>query len=142
MRIFTNIGNHNLRDIHDEVEGFVENMFNEFPDWEIRNPKVNVYEDEEAYYIETELPGLSEDDIKISLEDKNLIIESVVDKEDNDKKKYLIHERKLKNYKRNFSLPKNCNPKDISATMEKGILTVKIGKKEKDDAREIKIKSL
>ena len=97
------------------------------------SPRVNIFEEENAYILEMELPGRTENDVNIELNHDNLTISSKVEeaKEDKDtkKKKYLVHESYASSFQRSFSLPTDVDGEEISATFKNGILTVTMKKK-------------
>ena len=97
------------------------------------SPRVNIFEEDNAYILEMELPGRTENDVNIELNHDNLTISSKVEeaKEDKDtkKKKYLVHESYASNFSRSFSLPTDVDGEEISATFKNGILTVTMKKK-------------
>ena len=60
-------------------------------------------------------------------------------KEDKDKK-YLIRERSVKSFERSFTLPEDAEEEKISASYQKGILSVFIPKKPKEEPKKIAVK--
>lgn len=88
---------------------------------------VDVVEKPEAFEIIGEVPGLSEDDIKLSLEDKVLTLSSHKELETN--KEYgdgrvLRMERSARKFSRSFRLPKDVDQDAITAELEQGLLKV------------------
>ena len=122
------------------MDDFFSTFFNDNPDWDYHSPKVNVTEESDSYIIEAELPGYSEENISVQVKDNHLVIEA--SKEEDKEKKYLIHERSIRKYKRTFSLPKNSDKDKIEAAMKNGVLKLTVKKKEKSEAKHIKIKKL
>ena len=110
-----------------------------------RLPSVDVRENEKAYVLEAELPGLEEKDIHIRLDGNNLSIESkkVEEKsgEETDKTSegYLIRERRVSSFSRSFKLPENADPEGISASFKNGILSLEINKRPEAQAKVIQI---
>ena len=96
-------------------------------------PKVNVFEEDDAYTLEMELPGRTEKDVNIELKNNNLKISSEVDEtkeEKKDKKKnYFVKECYTSSFSRSFSLPTDIDEDSISATFKNGILSVNMKKK-------------
>lgn len=100
-------------------------------------PKVDVFEEDNAYTLEMELPGRSEDDINIELDHDNLTIaskeeekETKEEKKEKKSKKYLLNERRSSSFVRRFSLPQDVDAESIGASFKNGILTVSMKKKE------------
>ncbi|MBR1638199.1 MAG: Hsp20/alpha crystallin family protein [Treponema sp.] len=101
-------------------------------------PKVDVIEEDNAYTLEMELPGRTENDINIELDHDNLTIASKTEEEKEEKeskkdkknKKYLLQERRTTSFTRRFSLPQDIDSDSIAASFKNGILTVTMKKKE------------
>lgn len=104
-------------------------------------PLVNVYESNESYQIELELPGLSKDDINVRYEDELLVVEGErqAPNETNEVKTWR-KERSYGKFARTFRLIKDVDTDSISAQMNLGILTLTLSKNEKAKARLIEIK--
>ncbi|WP_338322970.1 Hsp20/alpha crystallin family protein [Oceanobacillus halophilus] len=105
--------------------------------------RADIVEKENAYYIEAEFPGVSKEDISISLEDNRLVIEAKNDQkqEFKDKDNHVIRqERRYGEFKRSFYLD-NFNENDITAKLEDGVLKMEIPKlnPEKTKHKEIEI---
>jgi hypothetical protein len=50
---------------------------------------------------------------------------------------YFIYERRYGNFSRAFALPENADPESVEATMNSGVLEVKVGKRESAKPRKI-----
>jgi len=108
-----------------------------------RTPLSNITEDDKNYNISAELPGLDKGDIQITFHDGMLEIKGEQKEEIKEEKEgYVRREFSSASYYRAFSLPENIDEDAIDANLEKGILTVKIPKKEfeKKEKKKIEIK--
>ena len=100
-------------------------------------PRVDVTEDENAYTLEMELPGRTENDVNIELDHDNLTISSKVseeketkeDKKYKKKPKYILKERRYSEFSRRFALPSDVDEESISANFKNGILSINMKKK-------------
>lgn len=99
-------------------------------------PRVDVTEEDGAYTLEMELPGRTEKDVNIELDHDNLTISSKIceekdSKEDKKAKKtrYLLKERRCSEFARRFTLPKDVDAENISASFKNGVLTINMVKK-------------
>lgn len=104
-------------------------------------PKVDIRENENAYTMEVDLPGLDEKDIDINIKDKVLSLSCKAEK--NDEKKggsYIIKERGSFEFKRSFNFSDNIDEDGITAVFENGVLEVKIPKKEEKKPVQIEVK--
>jgi HSP20 family protein len=110
-----------------------------------RVPAVDVVEEDKAYKLFAELPGLTSDDVKINLDGGTLTIESA--KEEKSEKKedcecgstYVLRERRNFAFSRSFKLPENANPDAINAVFKNGLLTLEIQKREEAQKKTIAI---
>jgi HSP20 family protein len=92
-------------------------------------PAVDVTEDDKAYKITAELPGLDQKDIEVSVTGDVLVIkgEKRQEREEKDKNHYLS-ERSYGAFQRNFSLPEGIDRDKIGADFSKGLLTLTLPK--------------
>jgi len=103
-------------------------------------PAVDISEDKENVRIAVELPGLKKKDVKISMDDGVLTLQGERKFEREEKKEdYHRVERAYGSFSRSFTLPSNVDASKIQATMEEGILTIAIPKKEEAKPKEIEI---
>ena len=89
----------------------------------ITRPSANIIREENGYKIQLAVPGLTKDQIKIELNDDQLIITGPeVNKET--QLKYVRKEFDSNGFKRVFRLAKNSNAAGLTASFENGILTI------------------
>ncbi|CAI0439005.1 unnamed protein product [Linum tenue] len=77
------------------------------------------------------MPGLKSGDIKVQVEDDNVLIISGERKREEEEKegaKYVRMERRVGKLMRKFVLPENANTDAISAVCKDGVLTVTVEK--------------
>jgi HSP20 family protein len=106
-----------------------------------RTPLANITETDNFFNISAELPGLDKGDIEISIQDGNLEIKGEVKEEKKEEKEGQLVRREYRSssYYRCFTMPDNIDEEKIDATLEKGILTVKIPKIEPVEPEKKKI---
>ncbi len=105
-------------------------------------PAVNEREDEKAYYLEIDLPGVKKEDINVEVKDNILRIsgERKFKKEEEDKG-YKRVESFFGKFERSFTLPADADAEKIEAKAEDGVLTIVIPKVEqKENTKKIAIK--
>jgi HSP20 family protein len=105
---------------------------------------IDVKEDEKAFHVSADLPGLTEKDIDVSFEDGLLTIRGEKKAEREDKKDtWHIIERSSGSFARRLSLSAAIDINKIGAKFEKGVLNVTLPKlpEEKSSARKIEIKA-
>lgn len=104
------------------------------------NPRVDLIEDEQKYYIVIELPGVCKEDVKISVnEEKVLTIKGEKKALNNQNNSYLRTERLYGTFARNFALPENLDYEKISAKYAEGLLEISLPKVEPPQPKEIEI---
>jgi HSP20 family protein len=103
-------------------------------------PPVDVQENADAYLFYAELPGMTKDDINITLENNVLRLsgERKLEK-DATKENYHRVERTYGTFTRTFSLPTQVDAENVQAAFENGILTVTVPKAEQAKPRKIAI---
>ncbi|OJW50252.1 MAG: hypothetical protein BGO67_02690 [Alphaproteobacteria bacterium 41-28] len=90
-------------------------------------PDLEVIENKEGLLITAELPGLSQEDIDISLVEGLLTISGEKKSESTkDDQTYHITERRYGSFSRSLKLPYNPEQGDVKASFKDGILTLKI----------------
>ncbi len=104
-------------------------------------PPVDVRETDEALTLTAEVPGLSKDDVSITLENNVLTIsgERRFEK-DAEKESYHRIERAYGTFSRSFTLPANVESDKAKATFENGVLSIALPKSEEAKPRKIAIK--
>lgn len=106
-------------------------------------PRVDVVESDDALRLEAEVPGMTADDIDITLHEGVLIIEGKLRQENEEEGKkqprYLFRERHDLSFKRSFKLGTDIDADKVSASVENGVLTVLLPKQAQAQPRQIKI---
>ncbi len=101
---------------------------------------IDILEEDDKFVIEANLPGFKKKDVKISVNNNELIIEAQRDEKKEEKKgSYCRCERYQGSYRRVLSLNDEVNSEKIVARFEDGVLKLDIPKKEPAPSKEIKI---
>ncbi len=109
--------------------------------FESNYPKVDVREEKDGYVLEADLPGLSEKDIEVRVENNLLTISSSKKEEKEEKKNgYLMRERKAYSFTRSFTLPEDVSRENIAAQFKNGVLTLTLAKNPEAQPKKIEIK--
>lgn len=118
---------------------FFDNFLDEFK--ENDKMKCDIYEKDNIYHIEADIPGFTKDDIKVEFNKGNLTITAEKSNdEEQEEKNYLRRERYYGKYQRTFYLGE-INEEDAEATFLNGILKITIPKKrEEENKKYIEIK--
>jgi len=103
-------------------------------------PKVDVVENDKAYVVTAELPGLEEKDIELTIDGDRLSLKgekkSEIDRKDGD---WHVSERSYGSFARSFMLPPNAEGAKAQAKFDKGVLSVTVPKKAESVAQVKKI---
>ncbi|KAL3497447.1 hypothetical protein ACH5RR_040179 [Cinchona calisaya] len=99
-----------------------------------------------SYHFVIDMPGLKSDQIKVHLEDGNVLVVSGVrrrekerDKEKDDGVKYIRMERRLGKLLKKFILPENADTEKISASYLDGVLSVVVEKSPPPEPKKPKV---
>jgi HSP20 family protein len=103
-------------------------------------PSMDFYEKEGAYYLAAELPGLSKDDISVTV-DKGVV--TVTGKKITNKTEeganYYMKECACGSFSRSLRLPAEVEEDEIKATFKDGILTIEMPHKKEPTTKRIEI---
>lgn len=104
-------------------------------------PPVDIREGSDALTLTAELPGLTKDDVSITLENNVLTLsgERKFEKETQGEAYHRI-ERSYGSFSRSFTLPSTVRTDTVEARFEHGVLTVSLPKQEESKPRKITIK--
>jgi HSP20 family protein len=106
--------------------------------WTTRDvvPRLDLTEDDKAFNVTVELPGMDEKDVAVSVADRVLTIrgEKKEEKEKKDKEVYR-RERAYGSFRRVMELPADVDADKIEASFRKGVLTITLPKTKEAQAK-------
>lgn len=134
----------------DPFYSFVDRFFNEFAygngsaasesgdaGW---MPAMDIVENEGAFVATADLPGLTKEDIDLSIEDGVLTLSGERKFEHADTEgKFRRIERSYGRFTRSFSLPQGLDHEKVSASFDNGVLTLTLPKSDVAKSRKIDI---
>jgi HSP20 family protein len=92
-------------------------------------PMVDFSEDDKAFHITADLPGMNEKDINVTLSGDMLTITGERREETEEKERnYYFSERRFGSFRRAFSLPEGVDRDKIDATFKNGVLSLTLPK--------------
>ena len=132
-----------VRDIfEDAVEDFFESWGLE-PRWQSEvaiSPALDVSETDTEYKVTAELPGMSRDDIDVTLDQGRLTISGTKEEEQKEEKEnYVRTERSYGSFTRTVPLPATVDEENIEANFKDGVLSLRLPKTEEARGRKVKI---
>lgn len=104
-------------------------------------PHTDMYEEKDHLVIKTELPGITEKDLEVTLEGDVLTIKAEKKEEVTEDATHHTRERYYGKYVRSMSIPSHVNGNKISATFDNGVLELRIPKAEEIKAKRIEVKA-
>jgi HSP20 family protein len=105
----------------------------------LRVPLVDIEETEDAWVFEAELPGVKHDDINVEVRDNELTITGQI-KERERKGILRRRTRPVGQFEFRVRLPAPANPDAVDASVEDGVLTVRVPKAETARPRRIDVR--
>jgi len=102
-------------------------------------PAVDVAEETDKIVVKVEVPGMNENDLKVSFEDGLLSVSGERQFERKDDRNYHRIERTYGSFVRTFSLPRSVDAQKISANYVNGVLEIEIPKLEEAKPKQIQI---
>lgn len=103
-------------------------------------PLVDIYETTDDYFLVANMPGVIKEDVKIKLEEGDLVIMGRTNFVGELNHKYLMKEIDSSNYYRKFKISESINEEKIEAKLENGRLFVHLPKVERVKPKTIEIK--
>lgn len=100
-------------------------------------PAVSIYEDADGYTLEAEMPGVTKDGVRVSVENGELVFSG--SKTSHSSGSRIYGERNNADYRRVFDLDPSIDTDKITARMEQGILALRLPKAQDKKPRRISV---
>jgi HSP20 family protein len=141
--------------IEDQFGRMVESMFEDFfapveqaaalsrwPDDGIAVPRLDVTENEKAFLVEAEMPGVKKEDVKVAIDKQRVTIEAETrhEQERREGESVVMAERTARKFMRSFVLPTDVDDAAAQARLENGVLSLTLPKKQDSSAKRLTIK--
>lgn len=91
-------------------------------------PTIDIFESEDNFTVIAKMPGVEKENLKIKLEDGNLVIMGRIDYDNLINKNYVVKESEIGNYYRKLKLSKGIDLDKIDAQLTNGQLLVLLPK--------------
>jgi HSP20 family protein len=123
----------------------IDRVFDSFANWRgfdagAFKPSMEVAETEKTIEITTELPGIDEKDVEITIANDILTIRGEKKAEKEEKKKnYRLIERSYGSFERSLALPPGVSADAVKAQMNKGVLKLTLPKPAATQAQKVRI---
>ena len=119
-------------------KGIDETLFGRPLSW---RPTVDAKEENDMIIIDAELPGMTEENVKVSIEENVLTISGERKIEREGENKYYTKERYYGSFARSFPLPSSAEIDKIDASFDMGVLTIKVPNKASKAPRKIEVRT-
>lgn len=103
-------------------------------------PPVDIFELSDKLMVLADVPGATQDSIRVNLEDNVLTIQAASQREQ--QAQPLYREFQLVNYYRQFQISEQIDAEKIGAELKLGVLHIELPKVEKAKPRQIEVKSV
>jgi HSP20 family protein len=105
-------------------------------------PPMDLVETGDHFVLRADLPGMSQDDVKIELEDTTLTVSGERRSEtETGEQGFHRVERAVGAFARTLTLPPGIDPESVTASFDRGVLEIRIPKPEERKPRRIEIGS-
>ena len=124
----------------DSMERRMRRVFEEIGFAPVLAPAADVYETDDEFVVELEVPGYEEKELSIEVSDHTLAIKGsrTRTKEEN-RKEFALHERLERQFQRRFVLPSEADTEHVKAVFGNGILEVHAEKLPEAKPKEVAI---
>jgi HSP20 family protein len=136
------------RDPYRNLRSAVERLFSEFaqenPAWGAAGavvwPPINVWEENDGFVLEAELPGIKMEQIEITCQGRDLTLRGERKDPGDPDENYQRRERFAGSFIRSLTLPADIDADKVRATLDDGVLRIQIPKSESAKPRRIDVK--
>ena len=104
-------------------------------------PPVDIVEDQNGITVKADLPGVSRENLSISVDGETLTVEGAVALGESQKMEAVYAEVRVARYRRSFVLGRDLDTERIDAAMRNGVLTLHVPKREQAKPRRIPVKA-
>jgi len=106
-----------------------------------RSPALDVAESERSYTVKLEMPGVAKEDVKVSIEGRQVTVQAQSQRQDErkDGERVVYRERSVASYARTFTLPVEVDQAEAGAKLEHGVLTLTLPKRGARSAAQITV---
>lgn len=103
--------------------------------------RIDVTEDDGAYKVKADIPGVSKEDIDVSVNDNQVSISAEIRRESTKKEgeRQIVTERSYGQAYRSFTLPGAVSSDKANAQYENGVLTLTLPKKNNGSSHKLKV---
>jgi HSP20 family protein len=107
----------------------------------LRSPSLDVAETEGGYTVSIDIPGVSKDDVKITIDGRRVSVNAQAQREEaqKDGERVIYRERSSQRFARSFTLPEEVDQDASQAKLDSGVLSLTLAKKRAAAAKHLPI---
>jgi HSP20 family protein len=103
---------------------------------------VDVQAEKDDFIVRANVPGLKPEDLRVEVVDNTVTISGEISSEQKtEQENYLLQERRYGQFSRSFTLPTSLNSAKAEATIENGVLVLRLPKAEEARPKAITVKA-
>jgi HSP20 family protein len=128
-----------LDELQTVMERLMENVLTGAPtDGELWVPVADIEETEDAWIVEAEVPGVKRNDINVEVRDSEVAVTGEIKQRE---RKGILRRRtrRVGRFELRVTLPGQADAEGVDASLEDGVLTVRIPKSEHSRARRVEV---
>ena len=104
------------------------------------NPQIDIVDEKDHLVVKADIPGMSKDEIQVTVEDDNLILKGEKKHEEKTKdKNFIREERSYGAFYRSIPLPAHVKADGVKAFYKNGVLELEVPQKEESKPKQINI---
>lgn len=137
---------HMLETLQDDMNRLFDFSFSKWPEkstgllqggW---SPAIDIYDEKDELIVKADLPGLTKDDIEVTIEGNILTLKGEKKHEEKTKEKdYVREERFYGAFHRAIALPTSVDADKVKAAYKNGVLELTLPKKEEAKPKQINV---
>ena len=106
-----------------------------------RTPALDISEDDKAYSVTVDMPGVAKEAVKVRVEGRRVHIETATAETaaPTDGSRVLYRERRAASYARSFSLPAEIDQAQSQARFDNGVLTLTLVKRVAENGGQLNV---
>ncbi|MFQ5677824.1 MAG: Hsp20/alpha crystallin family protein [Gemmatimonadota bacterium] len=111
--------------------------------WIAWTPVADLFESDDEFVLDMELPGFREKEIEVAVERGILSVsgQRTAEADEDEKRTYHVRERAYERFSRSFTLPASVDAEQVRAEFKNGILRVTLPKAREAKPRRIAVKA-
>jgi len=106
-----------------------------------RSPALDVAETDTGYEVVLDVPGVTKEDVKVSIEGRRVTVQAKTDRSDEKKDgdRIVYRERAAARFARSFTLPVELDQATSGAKLDNGVLTLTLAKRAANGSSQITV---